>query len=166
MVCDLRLQLIFNNVVSGWKSDRGCGFEYLWDRTSKNRLNCYHVLYSLVPESARWLMSKGRIDEAVVILTKAATVNGKQTSLGKTETLLGSEEDDNVSHQDSFLTIFKHPRLVIRALICFFNWWDFLHAFTDLTSLITVTFQETMHFLFVDRFQPNEIPKLRNIYFR
>ncbi|VEN56066.1 unnamed protein product [Callosobruchus maculatus] len=56
----------------------------------------------LVPESVRWNLSKGRVEEAKKILRKAAKVNGKELSENTLEKLSLIEIDQEKDDNDSF----------------------------------------------------------------
>ncbi|XP_052244559.1 organic cation transporter protein-like isoform X1 [Dreissena polymorpha] len=72
----------------------------------------------LLPESPRWLMSKGRFQEANRILHKCAKVNGVTLP----DELLSNDIDDNTNTSQSVLKMFTVPRLLLRTLIIYFNW--------------------------------------------
>ncbi|XP_055954670.1 organic cation transporter protein-like [Patella vulgata] len=72
----------------------------------------------LLPESPRWLLSKGRYKEAEEIIRKAAKVN--QVDLPENlfdKSSLETTADANISQ------MFTTPRLVAMSLIVFFNWF-------------------------------------------
>ncbi|XP_067931131.1 organic cation transporter protein-like [Watersipora subatra] len=72
--------------------------------------------YWFVPESARWLLAKGRTAEANEIVQKAAKVNN---------VTLPENVFDNLkseSHKEKISAILRSPRLVTRSLVIFFNW--------------------------------------------
>ncbi|XP_052242461.1 organic cation transporter protein-like [Dreissena polymorpha] len=74
------------------------------------------LLYRL-PESPRWLMSKGRFEEARVVLQKCAKVNGVTLP----DDIVGNDTlETGESH--SVLKILTVPRLLVRTLIIYLNW--------------------------------------------
>ncbi|KAL8606762.1 hypothetical protein ACOMHN_049591 [Nucella lapillus] len=76
------------------------------------------VHYFLIPESARWLASKGRLHEASAIIRKAARKN-KASVPERVLSLQGlqtEEQHEKVWH------LFTNPRLLLRCLMIFFNW--------------------------------------------
>ena len=75
-------------------------------------------VFRFVPESARWLLQKGRTEEASQIIMKAAEENGVTLSekARKLEDIEMEGEGEHIWH------MFTHPVLLIRSLIVFFNW--------------------------------------------
>ncbi|XP_060567474.1 organic cation transporter protein-like isoform X4 [Ruditapes philippinarum] len=71
----------------------------------------------IIPESPRWLISKGRYEEANKIIQKCAKVNGVTIP----ENVVGKDSDDNGEKQ-SVLKMLTVPKLLIRTLIIYFNW--------------------------------------------
>lgn len=69
----------------------------------------------VVPESARWLVSQGKIDRAVGILKKFERINGKtihpQIYKDFTDSCNKLHEDEENNNQHSVLDLFKTPRL-------------------------------------------------------
>lgn len=98
------------------------------------------VHFWLVPESIRWLLVSGRIDEAIKILKRIARVNRKELSnesiemvrqqyaaelCAKSDVPPGdkrSEDDRNFSIVQLFCTIFKSKTLSPRLLVCCYQW--------------------------------------------
>ncbi|KAK7106961.1 organic cation transporter protein-like isoform X2 [Littorina saxatilis] len=72
----------------------------------------------LIPESARWLVSKGRVVEAEVILLKAARVNKVSLTPGLLDSITVP-----VDKGQSVLTMFQHPVLVWRCAVLFYTWF-------------------------------------------
>ncbi|KAL8575563.1 hypothetical protein ACOMHN_059627 [Nucella lapillus] len=85
-------------------------------------VSCFNLLYIpyffLIPESARWLVSKGRLEEASVIIRKAAKVNKSDVS----EKILSLQDLESDRSEEKVWHLFTSPRLLLRCLIIFFNW--------------------------------------------
>ncbi|GFR96365.1 organic cation transporter protein [Elysia marginata] len=71
-----------------------------------------------LPESPRWLIQKGRTEEAIQIVQKIAAGNG----VVLTDTACQLEEMDKGGEERSIWLVFKHKVLFIRTLVMFFNW--------------------------------------------
>ncbi|XP_018332150.1 organic cation transporter protein isoform X2 [Agrilus planipennis] len=83
---------------------------------------CY---WWFIPESARWLVSKNRVPEAVKLIQKAAKENKVNVSDQHIEMLLKDDirsKDPNVKTATIF-DVFRHPNLRRRSLIIFFDWF-------------------------------------------
>ncbi|XP_063954422.1 organic cation transporter protein-like [Lytechinus pictus] len=84
----------------------------------------FFVFFPFIPESPRWLICKGRTEEATKIIKKAADTNKKDLP----DPIFTSEEikeqqDALTAKQATFLDLFKTPNLRIRTLNCMFNWF-------------------------------------------
>ncbi len=75
-------------------------------------------IYRFIPESARWLISRNRIEEAEQIIRKAAEVNKADLppKLLDASTLTDNQPESRVWE------MFTSPVLLFRSLIIFFNW--------------------------------------------
>ncbi|XP_014220696.1 organic cation transporter protein [Trichogramma pretiosum] len=77
-----------------------------------------------IPESARWLITNGRMSEAREILLKASKENGVDIPESVLEQLL--DEKDNNSTPDtnkpSVFDLFRYPNLRKKSMLLFFNW--------------------------------------------
>ena len=73
------------------------------------------LLDRFVPESARWLVSRNRNDEALKIISKAAEVN--KVKLPADLTL-----EQEVVRTVSLRTLLSAKALLCRTLIIFLNW--------------------------------------------
>lgn len=82
---------------------------------------CY---WWFIPESARWLLTKGRLQEAKILIQKAAKENKVTIPDEELHELLASEikPKDTSEQTVTILEIFKHPNLRKRSLIVFFDW--------------------------------------------
>ena len=76
------------------------------------------ILYWL-PESPRWLIARGRLDEARVILAAASQKNGKPVEPEQISLVRPKQS----TSQGSFLDILRHPTLRLQLLIMYFNWF-------------------------------------------
>jgi len=71
----------------------------------------------LLPESARWLLSRNRVDEAEAIIQNAAKVN--KVTLPKN--VFGNLKQDDTP-PENFIAVFKAPKLLVRSIIILVNW--------------------------------------------
>lgn len=89
---------------------------------------CY---YWFIPESARWLLSKRRKDEAVAILERAARENGVTIPQEVYDNLLEAEPELDAAAQKardeepepSVLDLLRYPNLRRKSLLIFFDWF-------------------------------------------
>ncbi|XP_072235177.1 solute carrier family 22 member 13-like [Leuresthes tenuis] len=87
------------------------------------------TMYQFLPESARWLMTQGRMEEARKQLQWAARVNKKKVP----EDLLNEVKVDSTSERWNMWNIFGIPYLRKRTLIMGFNWFAASLLFYGLT---------------------------------
>ncbi|KAK3595201.1 hypothetical protein CHS0354_021517 [Potamilus streckersoni] len=85
------------------------------------------VVWWFIPESPRWLMSKGRYDEAKVILKQMATFNGKDMPEMVQLSLKPGEKKTQIWH------IFSTCGMAVRTIIVFLNWMMVSMLFYGLT---------------------------------
>ncbi|XP_073344824.1 solute carrier family 22 member 13-like [Pagrus major] len=76
--------------------------------------------YWFLPESARWLVSHGRKDEALKELRRAARVNERTVP----DDLLDKLEMEGTSEKRNTVDVFRIPYLRKRTLIMGFNWFS------------------------------------------
>lgn len=95
-------------------------------------------LYWFMPESPRWLITQGRVQEAKEVLEKVAEANGKTLPsnvveiIGKAEEKKDKEKEENTK-KESVLTIFSYPVLAFRAIVIFINWFVVVMVYYGLT---------------------------------
>ena len=79
-------------------------------------------LWLLMPESPRWLLSKGRVEEARTVMERAASWNRKTVDLSG---IKQQEEEEDKSDQQAelgFLDLFRSRDILIITVVMFFNW--------------------------------------------
>uniref|UniRef100_A0AAY4BVX3 Solute carrier family 22 member 6 n=1 Tax=Denticeps clupeoides TaxID=299321 RepID=A0AAY4BVX3_9TELE len=78
-----------------------------------------------LPESARWLLANGKIEQAHKSLSKCATVNrrGEFASRIKTETLANVVTVDKEGRSYTYLDLVKTPRMRRLAILTGFVWY-------------------------------------------
>ncbi|XP_034561796.1 solute carrier family 22 member 13-like [Notolabrus celidotus] len=77
------------------------------------------IFYWVLPESARWLITQGRKEEAIKEVRKAAKINGRTVP----EDLLDKLEVEDASKRGGMLDIFRLPYLRKRTLKMSFVWF-------------------------------------------
>merc|ERR1719350_2467373 len=76
------------------------------------------ILYWL-PESPRWLIAKGRMEDAKAVLSAASKMNGKPIEPEQ----IVLTKPSAAAAGGSFLDIMRHPTLRIHTLVMYFNWF-------------------------------------------
>ncbi|XP_076254271.1 organic cation transporter protein-like [Rhynchophorus ferrugineus] len=92
----------------------------------------------LIPESIRWNLSKGQVEEAKETLRKLARVNGKEISEKELETLDVQEIErrdcsESLEKSGSILEAVKSGILMVRLIACCFCWITCVFLFYGLT---------------------------------
>ncbi len=77
----------------------------------------------IIPESIRWLLSKGRNQEAVNIIKKAAKMNGVELSANTLDSLRKCSNDGVVEKKGNIMMLTKSRILSLRLLNCCFCWF-------------------------------------------
>ncbi|KAH0947083.1 hypothetical protein HN011_010246 [Eciton burchellii] len=77
-----------------------------------------------IPESARWLLTKGRHQEAKDLLQRASLENGVEMASEDLDTLLNNSNEDSTpdSRKPSLFDLFRYPNLRRKSILLFFNW--------------------------------------------
>ena len=82
------------------------------------------VLWFLVPESPRWLLAKGRTDEAMNIIRKAADVNGKALPDDIMNGASSGIEHGGEERQPTVLDLFRPRSIALRSFNMFYQWFS------------------------------------------
>ncbi|XP_063991549.1 organic cation transporter protein [Diachasmimorpha longicaudata] len=81
------------------------------------------VYWWFIPESARWLLTKGKIEEAKDLLQNASKENGIEIPRDTIDCLLNdSTESKSTCEQASLFDLFRYPNLRRKSVLLFFNW--------------------------------------------
>ncbi|KAL3276989.1 hypothetical protein HHI36_012349 [Cryptolaemus montrouzieri] len=108
-------------------------------------------LWWFIPESIRWYLSKGNIDEPKRILRKFAEANGKhisEDSLNKLKTIIKDQE--NLHESVSFMEMLKSMKLFLRFLNCSFCWTVCAFLFYGLTlNSVTLSSNSYADFIYI-----------------
>ncbi|CAL1675506.1 unnamed protein product [Lasius platythorax] len=77
-----------------------------------------------IPESARWLLTKGRLQEAKDLLQRASLENGVEMPNEALDTLLNNNSEDSTpdTRKPSLFDLFRYPNLRRKSIVLFFNW--------------------------------------------
>ena len=94
-------------------------------------LPVFIIFYWFLPECPRWLLTKGRVAEAVNILQKAAKVNDREWPSNLELKTTGSTDDNAKSK--SFLDLFRARNLRRNTLIQYFNWFTAVLVYYGIT---------------------------------
>ena len=77
-------------------------------------------LWLLMPESPRWLLSKGRLEEARKVMERAARWNSKTVDLSAIKHQV--EDKPDLHTELGFLDLFRSRDILIITAVMFFNW--------------------------------------------
>ena len=78
--------------------------------------------FSFLPESPRWLLTRGRLDEAQKLIDKVAKVNGVAYTRSEAFGSINSSEDEPSLVKATPLQIFRFPRLLLRYMLLYITW--------------------------------------------
>ena len=78
----------------------------------------FFTINSIVPESPRWLLSNGKRDEAMKIITQLAKTNGKPVDDGRLKAL----DSDNAHGTGRIWQLFSTKTMAFRTTVICINW--------------------------------------------
>ncbi|CAH2238396.1 organic cation transporter protein-like [Pararge aegeria] len=94
--------------------------------------------YRLIPESPRWLITRGKTEEAIEVLTKIARRNGRPTD--NIRDIVGKIHAEAITHcgpeQGSYLSLFKTPKIRLYTLVLALVWLCCAHTFFGINQYI------------------------------
>lgn len=86
-------------------------------------MHTFNIILRSISESPRWLLTKGRVQEAKDILRKVFSENGINLSADKLDSLLSSESKCKPAIEEtSVFDLLKYPNLRKKSLVLFFIW--------------------------------------------
>jgi len=117
-------------------------------------------LYWLVPESPRWLIGAGKLEEAKTIIRKAASVNGREVpehllkEADMVDTTENVKEVEQEVNKTTVLDLFRPNKMAVRTLNMCFQWFSVTMCYYGLsfasTSLGSDTFVSFQLSVFVE----------------
>ncbi|KAK3775405.1 hypothetical protein RRG08_013250 [Elysia crispata] len=96
--------------------------------------------YFYIPESARWLATRGRLDEAYAVLEKMARVNGKKlppTAMDTIKEIAQEEKSSKGRHDYSYIDIFTTKAMAQLTVIFGFKWFVLSMVFYGLSFAVS-----------------------------
>ena len=75
-----------------------------------------------IPQSARWLFSKQKLEEGHEIIKVIAKVNGVSLNSEYIEVQTNDMKEKDTGFIDTMLQLFKHKGMTIRSCTVFLNW--------------------------------------------
>lgn len=107
----------------------------------------------LIPESVRWLITKGKNDEAVKILKQVGKVNKKPLSEESIQLIYNHNAEDEADKTDEkkdgqFMLVLKSSSLLKRLAVCIFIWMTNTLVYYGL-SLNSVLIEGNQHVNFM-----------------
>ncbi|XP_035212350.1 organic cation transporter protein-like isoform X2 [Stegodyphus dumicola] len=96
----------------------------------------FFLYYWIVPESPRWLLSKGKLDKAIPILELAAKMNKKDVKDLETQAkkiCFLENEEGNKASKASVLDLLRTPNLRMKTLILYFVWMTIAFTYYGLS---------------------------------
>lgn len=106
----------------------------------------FPLLFFVLPESIRWLLTEGRFEDAKKVLRKVAKVNGR-TLTEETLNKLTVAEEDNVE-KIPIKKMFKSSILMIRCVNCCIAWITCAFLFYGL-SLYSIALSDDIYLNFI-----------------
>ena len=103
-----------------------------------------HPIVRFIPESARWLLSRNRVDEAEAVIQNAARVN--KVSLPKKVFENFKEEEGST---ETMISVFRAPTLLIRSLIILLNWYEYWLNSIENKCMYSYSYIFTLLFTFI-----------------
>lgn len=97
------------------------------------------ILFFVVPESVRWMISKGRIAEARHAIKKVAEVNGRQIPhhLLYPSNVSGMKMESSAEPVPTIADLFKTRTIALRSLNMFYQWFSVTMAYYGITFATT-----------------------------